>query len=138
LPVGIVYSTDKKVIEKLARGLQKGLEEQGEIVKIYPDNSNTFRELAPCDHLFVGAYKTSTFKTKTPQRLRDALHKIPGLAGKRSIAFIAKGGMGERKALLALMNDMEKQGCFMVDQHSFASEKEAYEFGKSIRLRKRR
>ncbi len=43
--------------------------------------------------------------------------------------------MGERKALAALMKDMEKQGCYLVDQHSFSSEQQAYEFGKTIHLK---
>jgi flavorubredoxin len=135
LPVGIVYSTEKKVVERLANGLKRGLEEQGESVRLYPDNSETFRDLATCKHLFVGSYVTSVFKAKTPKRLREALNKIPGISRKIAIAFIAKANLGERKALLALMNDMEKHGCFMINQHSFGSEKEAYEVGKTIKLR---
>jgi hypothetical protein len=131
----MIYSSEKKVIEKLALGLKRGLEESGEMVTAYPDNEENFRGLASCKVLFVGTYKTSLFKPHTPQRLRDALARIPGIAGKRSIAFIPKSGMGERKALLAVMNDMEKQGCFMIDQHSFSSEKEAYEFAKTLTLK---
>lgn len=133
--VGIIYSTDKKVIEKLAHALEKGLQEQGHFVKVYPDTSETFAGIAMCKHLVVGSYATSAFKARTPARLRDALNKIPGISGKRSIAFVAKGGIGERKALVSLMEDMEKQGCFMIDQLSFSSEREAYEFGKTVNLR---
>jgi flavorubredoxin len=133
--IGIIYSTDKKVIEKYSGGLKNGLEEQGHRVMIFPDNSDSFRGLAACKHLFVGSYITSIFKPKTPKRLRDALHNIPGITGRRSTAYVAGSGMGERKALLALMNDMEKQGCFMVDQRAFTSEKDAYEFGKTVELK---
>ncbi len=133
--IGMIYSSEKKVIEKLARGLKRGLEEKGEKVNAYSDNEQNFRGLASCRYLFVGTYTNSAFKPHTPPRLRDALARIPGIAGKRSIAFISKGGMGERKALLAVMNDMEKQGCFLIDQHSFSSEKEAYEFGKTVELK---
>jgi flavorubredoxin len=135
LNIGMIYSSEKKVIEKLARGLKRGLEEKGEKVTAYPDNEQNFRGLASCKYLFVGTYKNSAFKPHTPPRLRDALARVPGISGKRSIAFIPKSGMGERKALLAVMNDMEKQGCFLVDQHSFSSEKEAYEFGKTVSLK---
>ena len=83
----------------------------------------------------VGSYVTAAFKPKTPPRLRDALSKISGLTGKRSMVFMARGGMGERKALLQLMQDMEKQGCYMVDQQSFSSEDEAYRFGKTVMLK---
>ena len=34
-----------------------------------------------------------------------------------------------------LMQDMEKQGCYLVDQQSFTSEEEAYRFGKSVALK---
>ena len=133
--IGIIYSTDKKVIEKLASGLKNGLEQQGHRVLIFPDNSGSFRGLAACKHLFVGTYITSIFKAKTPPKLRDALNKIPGITGRRSTAFVAGSGMGERKALLSLMNDMEKQGCFMVDQRAFTSEKDAFEFGKTVTMK---
>ncbi len=46
-----------------------------------------------------------------------------------------RGGMGERKALVSLMIDMEKQGCFIVDQVSFYSEREAQEFGRTVKLK---
>lgn len=133
--IGIIYSTEKKVIEKLAGGLKRGLEEQGSTVSMFPDNAESFRGLASCKHLFVGTYVTSIFKAKTPSRLRDALNKVPGIAGKKSVAFTAGSGLGDRKALLSLMNDMEKQGCFMIDQRSFSSEKIAYEFGKALKLK---
>ena len=135
MQIGIIYTTDKKAIEKLAGGLKRGLEEQGSTVLMFPDNAESFRGLASCKHLFVGTYVMSIFKAKTPSKLRDALNKVPGLAGKRSVAFAAGNGLGNRKALLSLMNDMEKQGCFIIDQRSFSSEKDAYEFGKAIKLK---
>ena len=135
MQIGIIYSSDKKILEKMAQGLKRGLEEQGLTVILFADDAPNFRGLAMCKYLMIGSYKTAVFKPKTPQRLRDALNKIPGMAGKKSIAFMPRGGMGERKALLAVMNDMEKQGCYVVDQHSFSSEKEAYEFAKNIKLK---
>jgi len=69
------------------------------------------------------------------QKLRDALSRAPGIGGKRSIAFVAGSGPGVRKALVALMSDMEKQGCFIIDQRAFGSEKEAYEFGRNVTLK---
>jgi len=133
--IGIIFSTEKKIIEKLANGLKRGLEEQGNTVMLFPDNSSTFSGLASCKHIFVGSFVTAAFKPKTPSRLRDALNKAPGISGKRSVAFIASGGLGVRKALLALMNDMEKQGCFIIDQKAFSSENDAYKFGKNVKLK---
>jgi flavorubredoxin len=133
--VGIIYSTEKKVIVKLADGLKRGLEEQGHQVKVFSDDADTFTGLAACKMLMVGSYVTAAFKPRTPSRLADALSKLGVISGKRSMAFIAKGGMGERKALVQLMNDMEKQGCYIVDQQSFSSENEAYQFGKTVELR---
>jgi flavorubredoxin len=133
--VGILYSTEKKVIENLAQGLEKGLREQGHTVKLFTDESESYGGLAMCRHLFVGSYATSAFKPKTPGKLRNALGKIPGLAGKRSTAFVVRGGMGERKALVTLMTDMERQGCFLVDQVSFSSEREAELFGRKVQLK---
>ncbi len=133
--IGIIYSTDKKVIEKLAKSLKKGLEEQGNEVKLFPDTTENFAGLAACKHIFVGSYITAAIKPKTPSKLKDALSRAPGIGGKRAIAFVASGLMGSRKALLALMNDMEKQGCFIIDQRAFGSEDDAYQFGKSIKLK---
>lgn len=133
--IGIIYSTEKKVIEKIANGLKKGLEEQDNTVMLFPDSSDRFSGLASCKHIFVGSFITAVFKPHTPHRLRDALNKAPGLSGKRSIAFIASGGMGAKKALLILMKDMEKQGCFIIDQRTFSSEKDAFQFAKSVKLK---
>jgi flavorubredoxin len=135
LHVGIIYSVEKKVIENLADQLKRGLEEQRHTVFMYPADSDNFRGLAGCKYLFVGSYATSAFRPKTPRRLIEALGKVPGLAGKKSIAFIPSSLMGERKALIALMNHMEKQGCFMIDQRALGSEKEAYEFGRNYNLK---
>jgi len=134
--VGIIYSTEKNFIEKVALGLKRGLEAQGETVQIFPDTSGSFSGIASCRHLFVGSYITSMFKAKTPPKLKEALGKVPGISGKRSIAFVVKSGPGSpRKALLSLMNDMEKQGCFIIDQRAFSSDEEAYNFGKTINLK---
>ena len=126
--VGIIYSTEKKVIGKLTEALKRGLEEQGHQVKVFSDD-------AACKTLIVGSYVIGGFKPKTPPRLKDALSKLSIISGKRSIAFVASGSIGERKALVQLMNDMEKQGCYMVDQQSFSSEDNAYRFGKTAILK---
>ena len=133
--VGIIYSTEKKVIAKLVESLKRGLEEQGHQVKVYSDDTGSFTGLAACKTIMIGSYVTGGFKPKTPSRLKDALSKLSIMSGKRSIAFVASGGIGERKALVRLMNDMEKQGCYMVDQRSFSSEDDAYRFGKSVSLK---
>lgn len=133
--VGIIYSTEKKVIGKLTEALKRGLEEQGHQVKVFSDDSDSFTGLAACKTLIVGSYVIGGFKPKTPPRLKDALSKLSIISGKRSIAFVASGSIGERKALVQLMNDMEKQGCYMVDQQSFSSEDDAYRFGKTVTLK---
>jgi flavorubredoxin len=133
--IGMIYSTEKKVIEKLAEGLKRGLEEQGHQVKSFPDDAGSFSGIAGCRMFIIGSYVTAAFKPRTPSRLKEALGKVAGLTGKRSMAFVARGGMGERKALVQLMQDMERQGCYLVDQQSFSSEEDAYRFGKSVTLK---
>lgn len=135
MEIGIIYSSEKSSVEKVALGLKRGLEEQGQRVLIFTDISSSFTGLARCRHIFIGSFITSVFKARTPQKLRDALSRAPGIGGKRSIAFVAGSGPGSRKALVSLMSDMEKHGCFIIDQRAFGSEKEAYEFGKTIKLK---
>jgi flavorubredoxin len=133
--VGILYSTHKKVIEKLALALKRGLEEQGHSVRVFADTDERLTGLGACKRLFVGSCVTSLFKARTPARLKETIGKTSGLSGKRSIAFLAGGGMGERKALVSLMNDMEKQGCYIIDQQTFSSEEDARTFGKTIQFK---
>lgn len=133
--VGIIYSAEKKIVESIAHGLKRGLEEQGATVRMFPDTTNTLSGLSACNLVFVGGFVMSIFKGKTPQRLREVLQKATGIAGKRSVAFVPKSGMGERKALLSLMQAMEKQGCYLIDQLSIASEKDAYAVGKRMKLK---
>jgi hypothetical protein len=132
--VGILYSKEKPVIEKLSESLKKGIETQGAEVRLYPDNADTFSGIAACRMLFVGSYAPSLFKVKTPPSVKDALYKSGGLAGKRCVAFTPDGGGRGRKALLAVMSDMEHQGCIVVDMVILKSEKEAYQFGTQITL----
>lgn len=135
MQVGILYATKKKAVQEVAESLRQGLEEQGHTVKLFPDDEGSFGALGACRNIIVGSCVTALFKPRTPKKLASALVKAPGLAGKRSIAFLAGGGMSERKALSALMRDMEKQGCYLVDQRSFSSKQEAYEFGRQAELK---
>lgn len=133
--VGILYSAEKPIIEKVAGSLKKGIEEQGSEAGLYPDSSDTFSGLSASRLLFVGTYASSMFKVRTPSRLKEALNKIGGIAGKRSIAFTPDSGTRGRKALLALMADMERQGCIVVDQLVLRSEKEAQQYASEMRLK---
>ena len=135
--VGIIYSTEKDVIEKISEGLKRGIEEQGKQVMLYPDSSDTVSGLAACKLVLVGTYAPTFFKVKTPVRLNNILDRAGGLAGKRSIAFTSDTGSRGRKALHAVMNDMERQGCVVIDQQSLRTEKEAYQYGASLKLREK-
>ena len=133
--IGIVYSTEKPIIEKLAVSLKKGIETQGDEVILYPDKSDRFSGIAACRLLFVGTYAPSMFKVRTPSKLKDALSKAGGISGKRSIAFTSDSGARARKALLALMADMERQGCIIIDQIEMRTEKEMYQYGANVKLK---
>ena len=135
--IGILYSTDKPIIEKLAISLKNGIEGRGDDAVLYPDSSDTFSGIAACRMLFVGTYAPSMFKVKTPARLKEALGKVAGISGKRSIAFTPDSGTKGRKALLALMADMERQGCIMIDQLVLRSEKEADQYVATMKLNKK-
>jgi hypothetical protein len=134
LRVGILYSTEKPSLKRLSDSLKQGLEKQGAQVQLYPDNANTFSGIAACKLLFIGSFAPSFFKVRTPARMREALGKSGGLAGRRAVAFTNDKGSRGRKALLSVMADMERQGCIIVDQLTIRSEKEAYQFGETVKL----
>jgi hypothetical protein len=133
--VGILYSTEKATIVELAGSLRRGIEEQGNEATLYPDSADTFSGLAACRLLFVGTYAPTMFKVHTPSRLKEALNKAGGLVGKRTIAFTPDAGARGTKALLALMADMERQGCIVVDQIVLKSEKEAFQYSSALKLK---
>jgi flavorubredoxin len=133
--VGIIYSTEKNVIEKVAEGLKSGIEKQGKEVRLYPDNSEKVSGLPACKLILVGTYAPTLFKVKTPSRLKSMLDRAGGLAGKRSIAFTSDTGSRGRKALFAVMKEMEKQGCVVIDQLTLRNEKEAYQYGANLKMR---
>ena len=133
--IGIIYSTEKNVIEKLADGLKRGIEEQGKEVRLYPDTSDKVSGLPACNLVLVGTYAPTLFKVKTPSRLTSILDRAGGLAGKRSIAFTPDTGSKGRKALFAVMKEMEKQGCVVIDQLALRTEKEAYQYGTMLKLK---
>lgn len=132
--VGILYSTEKPILERFVDSLKQGLEKQGAQVQLYPDNSERFGGLAACKLLFIGSFAPTLFKVRTPVRMRAALGKSGGLLGRRAVAFTCDKGARGRKALLAVMADMERQGCIIVDQLTIRSEREAHQFGATLKL----
>ena len=133
--VGILYSTEKPMLKRLSDSLKQGLEKQGAEVQLYPDNADTFSSIASCKLLFIGSFAPSIFKVQTPVKMRGALGKSGGLMGRRAVAFTYDKGSRGRKALLAVMADIERQGCIVVDQLTIRSEKEACQFGATVKLR---
>ncbi|MBN2325136.1 MAG: hypothetical protein JXQ30_15510 [Spirochaetes bacterium] len=132
--VGILYSSEKPILKRLSDSLKKGLEKQGAQVQLHPDNADTFSGISTCKLVFVGSFAPSFFKVRTPVRMREALGKSGGLVGRRAVAFTNDRGSRGRKALLSVMADMERQGCIVVDQRTIRSEREAYQFGATVKL----
>ena len=132
--IGILYSSEKPVLKKLSDSLKQGLEKQGAQVQLYPDDAGTFSGLSACRLIFVGSYAPSIIKVRTPARMKEALGKAGGLVGKRAVAFTHDKGSRGRKALLAVMADMERQGCIVVDQVTIRTEKEAALYGATVKL----
>lgn len=62
------------------------------------------------EYIVVCAERTSFFSAKLPDALGHVLAAGSGLVGKKSAAFLLKGGLFTGKGLWNLMKAMEKEG----------------------------
>jgi hypothetical protein len=92
------------------KSLARGMESMGHRLDIIDAWTEDGFRLPGYEYIAVAAEAVSFFSGKIPEPLSKFLAAGSGLGGKKSAAFIKKGGLFTVKALSNLMRAMEKEG----------------------------
>jgi len=93
-----------------ARALAKGMEAMGHRVDIIDAWTDNGMRLPGYEYIVLVAEPISFFSAKIPEMLPKFLSMGSGIGGRKSAAFVKKGGLRSGKTLINLMNAMEKEG----------------------------
>jgi hypothetical protein len=89
--------------------LAKGMEMMGHRVDIVDAWTDDGMRLPGYEYISIAAEPFSLFSAKMPESLSRML-AAGSISGKKSAAFIKKGGLSTNRALSNLMKTMEKEG----------------------------
>ena len=93
-----------------AQALAKGMESMGHKVDIIDAWADDGMRLPGYEYIVIVSEPVSFFSAKIPEALPKILSVGSGIGGKKSAAFVKKGGLRSNKALTNLMHAMEKEG----------------------------
>ncbi|MDR1588343.1 MAG: hypothetical protein LBS57_12885 [Treponema sp.] len=92
------------------KSLARGMESMGHRVDIIDAWTGDGFRLPGYEYIAVVSEAVSLFSGKIPEALPKLLAGGSGLVGKKSAAFVKKGGLFTGRALVNLMRAMEKEG----------------------------
>jgi hypothetical protein len=92
------------------KALAKGIESAGHQVDIIDAWTDDGSRLPGYGYIALAAEPVSFFSGRMPESVEKILSGGSSLVGKRSAAFIKKGGLFSGRALANLMKAMEKEG----------------------------
>jgi len=100
----------RKTPPDYVQALAKGMESMGHRVDIIDAWTGDGFRLPGYEYIAVVAEPISFFSGKIPGAVSKMLSAGSALVGKKSAAFVKKGGLFTSRALANLMKDMEKEG----------------------------
>jgi hypothetical protein len=100
----------RKAPPDYVKALAKGMESMGHRVDIIDAWTEDGFRLPGYEYIAVAAESISFFSGKIPEALGKMLSAGSGLGGKKSAAFVKKGGLFTGRALVNVMKAMEKEG----------------------------
>ena len=109
--VALVYIPSKspEALMALAKAMARRLESEGHSVDLSEARADESPRLTGYDYVIVGT-ESATLLGKIPDRVSRFLTQAGTITGKRSMAFLRKGGLRPEKALKRLMRAMEAEG----------------------------
>jgi hypothetical protein len=112
--------------------LAKGMEAMGHRVDIVDAWAGDGARLPGYEYIAVAAEPVSFFSGKIPEALPSLFAAGSGLGGKKSAAFIKKGGLFSNRALANLMRAMEKEGMLINWSDALLNASQAEALGKRV------
>ncbi|MDR1099564.1 MAG: hypothetical protein LBL28_03700 [Treponema sp.] len=122
----------RKAPQDYVVSLAKGMEAMGHRVDVLDAWTGDGFRLPGYDYIAVAAEAVSFFSGKIPPSLAPLLATGSSIGGKKSAAFIKKGGLFSGRALSNLMRIMEKEGMLINWSDILLNAAHAEELGKRI------
>ncbi len=132
--VAIFYQDNGKKLVDIAKGLVKGIEANGHQVELIDGVKDKGKKISFYDYIALGTNAVSTMGGKIPPSVSEFLGQCGNMQGKRSFAFIHKGGLRKNKTLKALMSNMEHEGMFIKNSQILVNSQEATAIGKRLHI----
>jgi len=101
---------ERKAPPDYVESLAKGMVSMGHYVDILDAWTGDGYRLPGYEYIVVVSQPVSVFSGKIPDAVSGVLSRASSLVGKKSAAFVRKGGLFTAKALGNLMKAMEKEG----------------------------
>ena len=133
--VVFIPGQNREKLLNIAKGLARGIEQQGHQVDIVDGSRDVNTKLTIYEYICIGTEPTSVFGGRIPTRIGEFLGSAGIVIGKRSFAFVIKKGFSSLRALSRLMKTMEAEGMILKFSEIFISVEEAVEIGKRLKIK---
>ncbi len=130
----VFYHGNGKKLLDIAKGLSEGVMANGHQVEIIDGIKEQGKKVSFYDYIAMGTDTTTTFGGKIPKAVNDFLSQSGMVSGKRSFAFVAKGGIRKNKTLKTLMDAMEHEGMYLKYSELINQPQDAKEIGKRLHI----
>jgi hypothetical protein len=136
--VALVYvpARGPEALVPIAKAMARSLEAAGHFVDISEARPDETPRLTGYDYIVVGT-ESATLLGKIPERVARFLAQAGTLTGKRSMAFLRKGGLRPERALARLMKAMEAEGMIVNCAEIVANEATAAEAARGAPIERR-
>ncbi|MGM0431587.1 MAG: flavodoxin family protein [Spirochaetota bacterium] len=121
--------------DDIIQGLAKGIGANGHRVDIINGLLETGKKVSFYDYIVLGTTAAGSFGGSIPQSISAFLGQCGTVTGKRSFAFVHKGGLRKHKTLKKLMSSMEHEGMFLKYSEIISNADEAVEIGKRLHIK---
>ena len=135
MKIAVVYLSlrPETRLKNLALALAAGMRSQGFEVDCLDGLHGENPRLTMYRYLAIGTEAVS-WLGRISERVAEFLASCGSLEGKRSFAFVKRTPFGHQKALLNLMNAMEKEGMLVCFSEALASPEQALQLGKRLHI----
>jgi menaquinone-dependent protoporphyrinogen IX oxidase len=136
MKVAVVFfgGNDRGSLMEVAKGLQRGIEEQGHSADLIDGEKDVNVKLTMYEFIAVGANAVNVLGGKIPGNVRHFLSNSGIITGKRTYAFVVKGGIRKLKTLKTLMGVMEHEGMYITNFHLLHDSRGAQQAGTELKL----
>jgi menaquinone-dependent protoporphyrinogen IX oxidase len=132
--ISIIYSGEKRKIEKIAKELATSIQKNNHQVDLINsiNNGNQPINLHKYDKVIFGCHSEGFWNKKTPNDLKNIVDNCQGLMGKDTIVFIKPPLFRKGPAIRAVMNFIEKYGALINNFAFLRNSSSAKAFGETL------